>query len=166
MENQENTVVEEKKEVNKENSDNSSKKKKIFKIIGDVVFAIFLLFILTFAVSNLRAKKTASGIPNIFGNGYLTVLTESMDGTKEFYQEHPEYKGTFKAGDLITVKLLKSDEEAKSLEAGSIITFLANEDIDGNGKLDDIVTHRIISVEEFYGTKYYRTRGDREDESA
>ena len=95
--------------------------KKIGKIIGNVVFGIFLVFILFVAIVNLNAKKK-QGLPNLFGTGYLTVLTDSMDGDK------PD---SFKAGDLVVVDVVNDDnrvEKAVNLEVGTIITYYDYDD--------------------------------------
>lgn len=130
------------KDVTKEketNTNNTTKVKKILRIVGDVVFGIFMVFILFFAISNLRAKST-NNIPNLFGRGYLTVDSDSMNGDK---------KDSFKTGDLITVKVLKNGSD--SLKVGDIATYY---DIFER----KIITHRVIEVHA--EDKYYVFEGD------
>ena len=76
-----------------------SKTKKIVTITLDVLFALFMVCIIMFAISNINAKKN-NKIPNLFGNGYMTVVSDSMDG---------KHEDSFKVGDLITVKLANKD---------------------------------------------------------
>lgn len=131
-----------KKDVTNEKSVNTNKTektKKILRIIGDVVFGLFMVFILFFAISNLRAKST-NNIPNLFGRGYLTVDSDSMNGDK---------KDSFKTGDLITVKVVKNG--CDSLKVGDIATYY---DIFER----KIITHRVIEVHA--EDKYYVFEGD------
>ncbi len=117
--------------------------KKVLKISGNVLFGIFLVFILFIAITNIRAKST-DNVPNIFGYGYLNVLSDSMDGDKE---------DSFKIGDLIFVKLVNK-EEAENLKVGDIITYRTI--IDGK---DMTISHRIIRIEPDNPYKYV-TQGD------
>lgn len=118
--------------------------KKVLKILGNVLFGIFLVFILFIAITNIRAKST-DNVPNIFGYGYLNVLSDSMDGDKE---------DSFKIGDLIFVKLVNR-EEAKNLEEGSIITYRTV--IKGE---DMTISHRIVEVVDCETYILYKTQGD------
>jgi len=131
--------MEEKKQENKT--------KKILHIVGDVVFGIFMVCVFLFAISNIIAKKN-DGIPNLFGNGYLTIESDSMDGKQA---------DSFKVGDLITVKT-QTNETAVKLEVGDIITY-------NSQKYNKIVTHRIVDKSEFYSgdTLYvnFTTNGDK-----
>lgn len=122
--------------------------KKVLKIFGNILFGIFLVFILFIAITNIRAKSN-DNVPNIFGYGYLNVLSDSMDGDKE---------DSFKIGDLIFVKLVNK-EEAENLKVGDIITYKTN--IDGK---DMTISHRIIRIEPDNPYKYV-TQGDHRDSS-
>ena len=134
-----------KKDVTNEKSVNTNKTektKKILRIIGDVVFGLFMVFILFFAISNLRAKST-NNIPNLFGRGYLTVDSDSMNGDK---------KDSFKTGDLITVKVYKNG--CDTLKVGDIITYFDNNE-------NKIISHRIIEVRDSDPNNIsYITEGD------
>ncbi len=123
--------------------------KKVFKIIGDVLFGIVIIFVLFIAITNLKSKASG-GIPNIFGYGYMNVLTESMDGDKE---------DSFKKNDLIFVKML-SDEEKKNLKVGDIITYTGN--LTGTNQTG-LISHRIISVTTVGSETLYVTQGDNPD---
>lgn len=122
--------------------------KKALSITGNVVFYVFIVCILLFAVSNLKTKKH-DDIPTLFGRGYVTVLTDSMSPT-------------FDKGDLIVVKVL-NEEAKKKLNEGDIITFwdfnLENPYAkDAGGALN---THRIVSIDR---TNWqFQTKGDNPD---
>ena len=120
--------------------------KKIFKIIGDVLFGIVILFVLFIAITNLKAKASG-GIPNIFGTGYVNVLSDSMNGDKE---------DSFKKNDLLFVKILSS-EEKKNLKVGDIITYNGN--LSGTNQTG-LISHRIISVSIVGSETLYVTQGD------
>ena len=66
------------------------------KIALNVVFYILILLVLLFSISNIRAKNKNDQIPNIFGKGYLNVLSDSMTG---------DNKDSFNTGDMIIVKI-------------------------------------------------------------
>ena len=118
--------------------------KKVLKISGNVLFGIFLVFILFIAITNIRAKST-DNVPNIFGYGYLNVLSDSMDGDRD---------DSFKIGDLLFVKMVNK-EEAKNLKEDQIITYRTM--IDGK---DMTISHRIIGVQDNGSYILYITQGD------
>ena len=86
---------------------------------------------------NLRAKKN-NGIPNIFGTGYINVLSGSMDGDKE---------DSFAQGDLVVAKVVTDnnrEEIIRSLKVNDIITYIDyNMTKDPNGM---IISHRIVAI--------------------
>ena len=118
--------------------------KKVLKISGNVLFGIFLVFILFIAITNIRAKSN-DNVPNIFGYGYLNVLSDSMDGDRD---------DSFKIGDLLFVKMVNK-EEAKNLKEDQIITYRTM--IDGK---DMTISHRIIGVQDNGSYILYITQGD------
>ena len=107
--------------------------KKVGKIVGNVLFGIFLVFILFIAIVNVNAKKK-NGLPNLFGTGYLTVLTDSMDGNQ---------KDSFKSGDLVIVDVINDKnrtQKALNLPVGTIVTYYDYDE-------EKVISHRIIEVE-------------------
>ena len=130
----------------KEETNNKKKEttKKVLKIIGDVLFGFVIIFILFISITNLKAKSSG-GIPNIFGYGYVNVLSESMDGDKS---------DSFKKNDMVFVKLINSTEEAKNLEIGTIITYQGHLTSDSTDTA--IISHRIVS----YQDGGYMVKGD------
>ena len=121
--------------------------KKIAKIVGDVLFGIVLVFLLFIAVVNLRAKSS-NGLPNMFGTGYLSVLTDSMDG---------DQKDSFKSGDLVVVDVVNDKnrvDKALTLNVGQIITYYDYSE-------EKIISHRIIEIESQSSTgAVYVVKGD------
>ncbi len=125
----------------------SEKTKKIIGTVVNVLIWIFVVFsvlvtVLTFAAQG--NKEENHGIPVIFGKGLVTIQTESMTGT-------------FNKGDLVIMTKLDENEK-RNLEVGTVITYLAPIDINGDGKINDINTHRIYSHKE--GSLTYVTQGD------
>lgn len=123
--------------------------KKILNIVFNVLFYLFIIFLLVFAIANIRSRsEDGNNIPNIFGRGFLNVDSDSMDGQKE---------DSFVVGDLVFVKIVNDQEDLEDLKVGDIITFydsLLNTDIKLN-------THRIVEIQENAGVTYYITQGDK-----
>lgn len=107
---------------------------KIISIVLNCIFYLFIALLLIFSISNLKMKDELS-IPGLFGRGYLTVQTSSMDG---------EEKDSFTKNDLIYVKVVTDknrEKKTKNLEIGDIITFAYYSDEIGRTILN---THRIV----------------------
>ncbi|HBP25959.1 MAG TPA: hypothetical protein DD618_03305, partial [Acholeplasmatales bacterium] len=60
----------------------SLKVKKIVKIVLNVLFYSFIAVLLLFSIANMRIKTNAD-IPNIFGRGFLAVISDSMEGDQD-----------------------------------------------------------------------------------
>ncbi|HEY8395985.1 MAG TPA: signal peptidase I [Bacilli bacterium] len=112
--------------------------KNVLLIIANVIFYALILLLLLFAIANIKAKSV-DDIPNIFGMGFLSVQSDSMNG---------DYEDSFKKGDLIFVNIL-SDKEKENLKVGDIITYYDME-------LKSFNTHRIVEVQ----GDFYITQGD------
>jgi signal peptidase len=128
-------------------------KTKVFRILNIVLNSLFyvvILLLLLFALANLKVKTTAD-IPSIFGRGFLTVLTPSMDGDKE---------DSFKEGDLIIVNLL-NDNEKENLKIGDTITYYDSQieytTTDGIIHKGGLNTHRIVAIFD----DFFITQGDK-----
>lgn len=127
----------------------NEKTKKIVNISISVVLTVLIIFILAFTVFSFNMKKNG-GIPNVFGKGYLTVRSDSMNVVLEEFNS----KG-FKKGDIIVIERYNWVEaQNKRFKVGDIITF-EWKDEDGNQTFN---THRIVSVNE--ADQYYITQGD------
>ena len=107
-------------------------KKKILAIALNTLLWLFVIFSLVITILVFSAQGSKDGVPAIFGKSLITISTNSMEPT-------------YKVGDLVFMKKL-SDEEKANLQPGQIITFRTPIDIDGDGNVGDINTHRIYEV--------------------
>ena len=140
-----NTVV---TEDNKVKEPKTPKQKVFFalKIVGNVLFYALLLLLFLWSIMNINGGARDQGFPNIFGRGFLNVLTDSMsheDLVNDLYEEYPEYKNYeiqgINVGDLVYSKVL-NDEDRQNLKVGDVCTFY-------DSKIKALNTHRIIVVE-------------------
>lgn len=126
---------------------------KIASIVLNCIFYVFIGILLIFSISNLNVKKDAYNIPGLFGKGYLTVLTPSMDGDQE---------DSFTTEDLIFVKKVTDKNREKiveELEVGDIITFVY---YSSDLRKDILNTHRIVDIViADSGEKIFVTQGDK-----
>lgn len=125
--------------VNIENKENKTLLKRV-KFILNILFYSVVAMLLMYSVIVITSRG-ANDIPNIFGNGFLAVETDSMVGN------NPD---SFNPKDLIFVKIL-NDETKNTLEIGNIITF---RDPSKGGALN---THRIVDIR---SDGYIQTKGD------
>lgn len=122
------------------------------KIALNVVFYILILLVLLFSISNIRAKNKNDQIPNIFGKGYLNVLSDSMTG---------DNKDSFNTGDMIIVKIANKKNISK-LEVGNIVTFYDYHLASNKGAGSALDTHRIVYIDKTNNDSYvYYTVGDK-----
>ena len=122
------------------------------KIALNVVFYILILLVLLFSISNIRAKNKNDQIPNIFGKGYLNVLSDSMTGDTE---------DSFNTGDMIIVKIANKKNISK-LEVGNIVTFYDYRLASNKGAGSALDTHRIVYIDKTNNDSYvYYTVGDK-----
>lgn len=122
------------------------------KIALNVVFYILILLVLLFSISNIRAKNKNDQIPNIFGKGYLKVLSDSMTG---------DNKDSFNTGDMIIVKIANKKNISK-LEVGNIVTFYDYRLASNKGAGSALDTHRIVYIDKTNNDSYvYYTVGDK-----
>lgn len=132
----------------------SPKAKKVTKIVVDVIFWIFFVIALAFTVLAFTAQASPTGYPTIGGKALLTVQSDSMESKDGFYK-----------GDLIVVKMFKTEkedaatrkQEIAALKVKDVITFKM--DINGDG-LEELNTHRIIEILEKDGHVVFHTKGD------
>ena len=122
------------------------------KIALNVVFYILILLVLLFSISNIRAKNKNDQITNIFGKGYLNVLSDSMTGDNE---------DSFNTGDMIIVKIANKKNISK-LEVGNIVTFYDYRLASNKGAGSALDTHRIVYIDKTNNDSYvYYTVGDK-----
>lgn len=112
---------------------------KVVKVFGNVFFYTLIVFLLLFSIANMQIKSK-DDIANIFGTGFLPVLSDSMEGSKN---------DSFNKGDLLFVKLFNQDDTSK-LVVGVIVTFY-------DPTIDALNTHRIVEV----SNTFVVTQGDK-----
>ncbi len=121
--------------------------KKVLTIVLNVLFYLFICFLIVFSIANLRGREES--VPNLFGYNFLSVQSSSMDGNKE---------DSFKKGDLVIGKIANDDIIA-NLKVGDIITF---KDTTISDKTNQYNTHRIVAISTFEdGSKSYICQGDK-----
>lgn len=125
----------------------ASKAKKIIKISLNTIFYLLLISMILFSFANMKLKES-DDIANLFGRGFVSVLTGSMDGDES---------DSFSTKDLILVKLLDEDEKG-NLAEGTIVTFYDTM-ISGLNQ-PGLITHRIVDVIDVDGQIFYQTQGD------
>ena len=133
----------------------------VLKIVGNVLFYSVIVMLFIFSLMNINAGQK-NGIPNIFGNGYLRVLSNSMDAdinnlpeeyksykikqfkTAEIEEVEGKTKYTYK-GDVVTVSMIGKSGFGK-LKVGDVVTYWDPTFKFDDGKTADgaFVTHRII----------------------
>ncbi len=118
--------------------------KRIMSILGSAMIWLFVLFSVLVTLLVFTARKNQDGIPEIFGKSFITILSPSME---------PVYQ----VGDLILVSKL-DNESKQTLKVGDIITYRAPMDIDGDGQIGDLCTHRISFIDK--GKGLLTTKGD------
>lgn len=106
--------------------------KKIINVLPYIFFAITLILIVQIVIA-LSNKTT----PSVLGYSVFSV-------------ESPSMEPAFMTGDLVFVKIVDESEIAE----GDVITFRRSD------KPALIITHRVISITEVNGERYFTTLGD------
>ncbi len=118
----------------------------ILTIVGNVVFYVVIIMLFLFSIMNINAGNDGKGFPNLFGNGFLSVQSDSMNG------ESSEYEiDSFNKGDLVKVKVFK-DKDCSNLEVGDVVTFY-------DPSLEALNTHRVVYVHD--DNSYVICQGDK-----
>lgn len=112
---------------------NKEKVKKIVGISANVLVCLILAFALLITVLVFSAQGSEDGVPAVFGKSFISIETDSM-------------KPTYKTGDLVFMTKL-SDADKLNLKPGDIITYRAPIDINNDGMIGDINTHRVVNVD-------------------
>lgn len=123
---------------------NKEKVKKIAGICVNTLIWIVVVVSLFITILVFSAQGSKDGVPSIFGKSLVTIESNSMEPT-------------YKTGDLVFMKKL-SDAEKANLKVGDIITYFAPIDINNDGQVGDINTHRIVAIDMASGT--IQTQGD------
>ena len=131
----------------------NAKKEKAMKIAGIVAnVLIWIVVVISLLVTILvfSAQGSEDGVPSLFGKSLVTIESGSMEPT-------------YKSGDLIFITKISDDEKA-NLKVGDIITYHAPIDINKDGAIGDINTHRIVSID--LAAKTVKTQGDNKETNA
>jgi signal peptidase len=123
----------------------------ITKLVVNIVFYTLIVVLVLFSIANIN-KKDDYSVPNLFGKGFTTVATPSMEGSN---------KDSFTEDDLIFLSVVtekNAERKLKKVEIGDIITFKFF-----NNDLNQTVlnTHRIVDIIELNGKTVYVTQGDK-----
>ncbi len=121
----------------------TKKTKKILDIIVNVIIWVIVVFSVLVTVLAFAAQND-EGVPSLFGKSMMTIVSPSMEPT-------------YKVGDLVFVTVL-DDAGKQALGVDDIITYHAPIDINGDGKIGDINTHRIKAIDPATGK--ITTQGD------
>ena len=120
---------------------------KILSITANVLIWLFVAFAALTTILVFSAQGDEDGIPSLFGKSMITIESPSMEKT---FMEH----------DLVIIEKIagteNADERIRALEVDTIITYWAPIDINKDGQLNDINTHRIIEKLD----DGFRTKGD------
>lgn len=108
--------------------ENKKHKKMISKVLNGSFYIIIILLII-FALANTK-KKSENQIAHIFGYGFLSVQSDSMNGN---------LADSFEQGDMILVSMLDKNEK-EELQIGDIVTYY---DIG----IREFNTHRIVEID-------------------
>ncbi|MFA6867206.1 MAG: hypothetical protein WCR54_06780 [Clostridia bacterium] len=118
----------------------TTQKKKIIDIVITCLEAVIVIFAITLSAIVIANPITSSTEVSKGNTKLLPVLSESMNGTDEFYEANPEFAkiGKFQKGDLI---IANNPEKAEPLVIGDMITYVGN--VAGTQAL---ITHRIVAI--------------------
>lgn len=125
-------------------------KKKIVNIIFDIITALIVIIVIAIGVSAIVNSNV--GYNEFFGIAGVSVQSDSMKGDKS---------DSFKKGDLIYMKLLKSDEAKADIKENDIITFWG--EVEGKRAL---ITHRVVNIASNENSTVITTHGDANPEGA
>lgn len=127
------------------------KKYAPLKIIGNTLFYLVIIMLIVFSIATMQLKSK-NDIANLFGFGFMTVQTGSMDGDRE---------DSFTTNDLIFVNLIDK-ENPSIIQIDDIVVFykLDLDDNQANGAQPGFVTHRVVDTMTADGETFFITKGD------
>ena len=121
------------------------KTKKIVNIAVTVLCIVIFIFAAFIVILSLSSRS--KGYVNFFGHAYLTVASDSMNGSRE---------ESFKKDDLIAIKVLGAKEK-ENLKVEQVVSFYDSEIVKGKKVIN---THRIVAKKVENGIVLYQTQGD------
>ncbi|MBR4800149.1 MAG: signal peptidase I [Clostridia bacterium] len=128
------------KKEKKELTPKQQKTRTILNWVVNIVSIIIIVFALVVAILTIVRVSNKNKVTSLFGNVYMTVLTDSMEPT-------------FNAGDVLIANEYNGD--GRDLKVGQVITFKRT--ING---YESFNTHRILKIEASATGVRIRTRGD------
>lgn len=120
------------------------KLKKGLEIAANALVWLFVAFSILVTLLVFTAQANKDGVPQLFGKSLITIETQSMEPTipqgsmfliNKFATFNPDTNET--EGDVTVYDLLPGD----------VITYKAPIDINGDGNIGDINTHRILTID-------------------
>ena len=149
----------------KENKKPTNKGILALKIVLNVLFYALIIFLFLFSIMNIRGGNGTKDFPNIFGWGFLSVQSDSMerDPSKTIYPEWNDYAiGGFSKGDLLNVRKINQND-VENLKVGDVITYEW-----AIGSQPVLNTHRIVDITRDANGKVDRlyTQGDKVAQTA
>lgn len=124
--------------------------KKILDVIVNIVIVLYLIGTVLISISIFATIGNDEGVPTLFGNSFMNVITDSMEGDKE---------DSIAQGDLAICRM---PEDRYKLKVGDVIAFRTTIYIDNKTEQSIIKIHRIVEISE---DGSYITAGDNVDEN-
>lgn len=144
------------------NENNTAKKKRISpkakQIIDITVTSIQVVIVIFCIVLSIIIWSGASGDPINRSINWFAIRTDSMteNSNLDYISLGYDKKLCFDPGDMVIVKKVDFDK----IEVGDVIAYKATV-VDGNGNFSDqVVTHRVISINE--DLQAFTTAGDKD----
>ena len=129
--------------------------KKVLSTVANVLVWLFVAFSVVITLLVFTAQMGGDGVPQLFGKSLITIETKSMEPTVK--QGSLFIINKFATFDAETNQQ-KGEATVYDLLPGDVITYKAPIDINNDGQIGDINTHRIVSVNETART--FKTKGD------
>ena len=129
--------------------------KKVLEIVANVLVWLFVAFSVLTTLLVFTAQSNKDGVPQLFGKSLITIQTESMEPNVP--------KGSmFVINKFATFNPDTNEVEGEvtvyDLLPGDVITYKAPIDINGDGEIGDINTHRITEAD--HDKRIFKTKGD------
>ncbi|MDY0075123.1 MAG: hypothetical protein RBR75_04560 [Acholeplasmataceae bacterium] len=135
--------------------ESTKKVAKVLKITLNVFFYAVVVLLMLFSFANMKLKQK-DDIANLFGRGFLTVLTDSMAGDNE---------DSFTPQDVIFVNLLNEKSRA-NIKVGDIVTYfkmdIEIETESGTIETQGFITHRVVEIIPMDNETFLVTQGDKD----
>ena len=131
------------------------KMKKGLEIAANALVWLFVAFSVLVTLLVFTAQANKDGVPQLFGKSMITIETQSMEPA-------------IKKGSMLLINKfatfdpdtneVKGEVTVYDLVPGDVITFKAPIDINGDGNIGDINTHRIVEIDTV--NRVIQTAGD------